>query len=52
MITGYAHDDMLQQSEEGGAYACLAKPFSLVQLKKLLAEVGALEPAACRGESR
>ncbi len=39
MITGYAHDELMEKSIQGGAYACMAKPFSLMQLKKLLEDV-------------
>ena len=39
MITGYAQDELMAQSVAGGAYACLAKPFSLHSLKKLLEEI-------------
>jgi len=39
MITGYAHDELMEKSIQGGAYACMAKPFSLVQLRKLLEEL-------------
>ncbi len=43
MITGYAQDELMEKSVQGGAYACLAKPFSLVQLKKLMEEIGSRE---------
>ena len=43
MITGYAQDELMDKSVAGGAYACLAKPFSLARLKKLLEDIAAGE---------
>ena len=39
MITGYAKDDIIDEALQSGASACLCKPFSLVQVKKLLEDV-------------
>ncbi len=39
MITGYAQDELMEKCIQGGAHACMAKPFSLLSLKKLLEEV-------------
>jgi CheY-like chemotaxis protein len=44
MITGYAHDEVMEQSLRTGASACLCKPFSLSQVKKVLQQVTAGEP--------
>jgi CheY-like chemotaxis protein len=39
MITGYAKSDIIDESLRSGASACLCKPFSLTEVKKLLAEI-------------
>jgi len=45
MITGYAHDDIVDECLNTGAADCLCKPFSLTQvtemMKKLSAEAAA-----------
>jgi CheY-like chemotaxis protein len=46
MITGYAHTDLMEESLQSGASACLAKPFSLLQLKKIVEAVAAGEPVS------
>lgn len=43
MITGYAADDVLDESLRSGASACLCKPFSLSQVTDLLQQVGATQ---------
>jgi DNA-binding NtrC family response regulator len=44
MITGYAHDDIVEQSLRSGASACLCKPFSLTQVAKLLEQLSSGHP--------
>lgn len=44
MITGFAHNDLMEESLRCGAAACLAKPFSLSSLLKLLKELTAGQP--------
>lgn len=39
MITGYAHNDIVDESLRSGASACLSKPFSLSQVTKVLEQV-------------
>jgi CheY-like chemotaxis protein len=39
MITGFAKDDIIDKALQSGASACLAKPFSLSQVKQLVEEV-------------
>jgi len=45
MITGYAANDVVEESLRSGASACLCKPFSLSQVTKLLQQLTAPEPA-------
>ena len=47
MITGYAADDVMEESLRSGASACLCKPFSLSQVTSLLQQLaaGQLAPA-------
>lgn len=47
MITGYAADDVMEESLRSGASACLCKPFSLSQVTDLLQQLaaGQLTPA-------
>jgi two-component system chemotaxis response regulator CheY len=44
MITGFAHNDLMEESLRCGAAACLAKPFSLSSLMKLLKEITEGQP--------
>jgi DNA-binding NtrC family response regulator len=44
MITGYAHNDIVDESLRSGASACLCKPFSLSQVMKLLQEITSGQP--------
>ncbi len=44
MITGYAKDDIIDEALQSGASACLCKPFSLSQVKKLLDEIASGVP--------
>ena len=46
MITGFAKDDIIDEALRSGASACLAKPFSLSQVKLLLEEVTAGVPVS------
>ena len=46
MITGYAKDDVIDQALQSGASACLCKPFSLAQVKKLLDDVTSGTPVS------
>jgi two-component system response regulator (stage 0 sporulation protein F) len=46
MITGFAKDDIIDQALQSGASACLCKPFSLGQVKKLLDEIAAGTPVS------
>jgi len=46
MITGYAKDDIIDQALQSGASACLCKPFSLAQVKKLLDDVTSGTPVS------
>jgi CheY-like chemotaxis protein len=39
MITGFAKDDIIDEALQSGASACLCKPFSLSQVKKLLEDI-------------
>ncbi len=45
MITGYAHNEIVDESLRSGASACLCKPFSLSQVMKLLQEITSRQPA-------
>lgn len=44
MITGYAHNDIVDESLRSGASACLSKPFSLSQVTKLLKDLTSRQP--------
>jgi len=44
MITGFAHNDLMDESLQCGASACLAKPFGLSSLMKLLKEITEGQP--------
>jgi CheY-like chemotaxis protein len=46
MITGYAHDDIIEESLQSGASACLCKPFSLSQVTRVLQQISAGQPVA------
>ena len=46
MITGYAKDDIIDRALQSGASACLCKPFSLTQVKKLLDDVTSGTPVS------
>jgi two-component system response regulator (stage 0 sporulation protein F) len=46
MITGYAKDDIIDRALQNGASACLCKPFSLAQVKKLLDDVTSDTPVS------
>jgi AmiR/NasT family two-component response regulator len=46
MITGFAKDDIIDQALQSGASACLCKPFSLGQVKKLLDDIAAGTPVS------
>jgi CheY-like chemotaxis protein len=43
MITGYAANDIVEESLRSGASACLCKPFSLSQVTKILQQFAARE---------
>jgi CheY-like chemotaxis protein len=45
MITGYAANDIVEESLRSGASACLCKPFSLSQITKILQQFAARELA-------
>jgi len=44
MITGYAHDDIVDECLNSGASDCLCKPFSLTQVTELMKKFGAKAP--------
>jgi two-component system response regulator (stage 0 sporulation protein F) len=44
MITGFAKDDIIDEALQSGASACLCKPFSLSQVKKLLDDIASGVP--------
>jgi len=46
MITGYAKDEVVEQSLRTGAAACLCKPFSLSQVTRVLERFAAGEPVS------
>jgi CheY-like chemotaxis protein len=46
MITGYAKDEVVDESLRTGASACLCKPFSLTQVREVLQQVTAGRPVA------
>jgi len=44
MITGFARDDIIDGALQSGASACLCKPFTLSQVKKLLEDIASGVP--------
>ena len=44
MITGFANSELVEASLQSGAAACLAKPFSLSHLAKLLKDITEGQP--------
>ena len=44
MITGFANDEIIEEALHSGASACLCKPFSLLQVSKLVEEIEAERP--------
>jgi len=44
MITGFAHAELMEESLQSGAAACLTKPFSISSLTKLLKDLTEGQP--------